>query len=212
MVAKMRFGPDEGLGIDVDGLDVARDRRFEFGGRAMDAAADLFFHQIGQDALDLVDPGGRGWGLMHVPARPPREPVADRLGLMAGYVVHDDMDIVVRGDIGLGTGCRGRSACSNRCGMPREMFAEILSLIARLRGTGRARMTSAGPSTLVIRGRGYALEQANWARCSVGVPQPEASTALCPWRWRFAIAEADEKRVADRKTAGIRRMPSKLRS
>jgi hypothetical protein len=56
--------------------------------------------------------------------------------LMTGLVesvVHDDMDIVVRGDIGLGTGCRGRSACSNRCGMPREMFAEILSLIARLR-------------------------------------------------------------------------------
>jgi hypothetical protein len=61
-------------------------------------------------------------------------------------------------------------------------------------------------------GERYALEQANRARCSVGVPQPEASTALCPWRWRFAIAEADEKRVADRKTAGIRRMPSKLRS
>jgi hypothetical protein len=52
---------------------------------------------------------------------------------MAGYVDHDDMDIVVRRDIGLGTGCRGRSACFNRCGMPREMFAEILSLIARLR-------------------------------------------------------------------------------
>ena len=47
-----RLGPDEGFGIGVDGLDVARDRRFEFGGRAMDAATDLFFGQIGKEALD----------------------------------------------------------------------------------------------------------------------------------------------------------------
>ena len=83
----------------------------------MDAAADLFFRQIGQDALDLVDPGGRSWGEMHVPARPPGEPVADRLGLMAGYVVHDDMDIVVRGDIA----ARSASAGGLDCPLPVAM-------------------------------------------------------------------------------------------
>src|SRR5947208_11190026 len=52
------FGPDEGLGVDIDGLDVGGDGRFEVSRRTMDAAADLLFGEIGEEALDLVDPGG----------------------------------------------------------------------------------------------------------------------------------------------------------
>jgi len=48
--------PDERSGVDIDRRDVAGDRRFEFGDCAMDAATDLLFRQIGEEALDLVDP------------------------------------------------------------------------------------------------------------------------------------------------------------
>jgi hypothetical protein len=35
------------------------------------------------------------------------------------------------------------------------------------------------------------------------MPQPEASTTICPWRRQLTIAEAGEKRDDGRKTAGI---------
>src|SRR4051812_31710415 len=47
--------------------------------------------------------------------------------------------------------------------------------------TARARMIIAGSTAPGNQGEKYALEQVNQARFSVGVPQPEASTALCPW-------------------------------
>ena len=59
----------------------------------MDAAADLFVGEVGEELLNLTDPGGRGRGGLHPPTRPFGEPVADGLGLVGGYVVHDDVDV-----------------------------------------------------------------------------------------------------------------------
>jgi len=49
--------------------------------------------------------------------------------------------------------------------------------------------------------------QANWARFSPGVPQPEASIRLCAQERRFFVAEAGEKHHADRKIVSIWWMP-----
>jgi hypothetical protein len=141
-----RFGPDEGLGIGVDGLDVARDRRFEF--------------------------GGERW-------TPRRICFSVRLAKMHSTWLTQEAEVGVKC-----TCQRGRLA--NQLRIASVLWLDTLSMTI---------WTSWFAGTL-----------------QRGVPQPEASTALCPWRWRFAIAEADEKRVADRKTAGIRRMPSKLGS
>ena len=50
------FGPNEGSGVGIDGLDVSFDGGFQFRGRAVDTAADLFFGEIGKKAFDLVEP------------------------------------------------------------------------------------------------------------------------------------------------------------
>jgi adenylate cyclase len=84
-----------------DGFDVSGDGGFEFGGGAMNAAADLLLGQVAEEAFDLVDPRCRGRRVVHLPARPFGEPVADRLGLVAGHVVHDDMDVEVMRHAGL---------------------------------------------------------------------------------------------------------------
>src|SRR3546814_6887927 len=54
--------------------------------------------QLGEEALDLVDPGGGCRRQMDMPARALGQPVADGLGLVRGVVVHDEMDVEVFGD------------------------------------------------------------------------------------------------------------------
>ena len=73
----------------------------EFRGGAMDAATNLFFGEIGEEALDLVEPRGRCRGVVDLPARSLSEPVADRLRLMAGHIVDDDVDIEIVRHTGL---------------------------------------------------------------------------------------------------------------
>ena len=67
----------------------------------MDAAANLFFGEIGEEALDLVELRGRCRGVVDLPARSLSEPVADRLRLMAGHIVDDDVDIEIVRHTGL---------------------------------------------------------------------------------------------------------------
>ena len=73
----------KGLGVGVGGLDVAMDGGLELGDGAMDAAAQGALGEQGEQALDLVDPGGRGRREVDVEARALGEPVADQLGLVA---------------------------------------------------------------------------------------------------------------------------------
>jgi len=46
------LGPDERLGLCIDGVDVAGDRRLEFFGGAMRVSADLLAGEVGDEALD----------------------------------------------------------------------------------------------------------------------------------------------------------------
>ena len=50
------FGPFERLWVGVDRVEISLDRGFQFGGGAAEAAADLLFGEVGEEALDLIDP------------------------------------------------------------------------------------------------------------------------------------------------------------
>ena len=93
--------PPERLGVLVDGVDVPGGRLLQLGGRSVNPAPDLLLRQIGEEALDLVEPRGRRRGEVNMPARTPGEPVADRLRLVGRVVVHDDVDLEVGRHVGL---------------------------------------------------------------------------------------------------------------
>ena len=90
------LGPAKWLGVGILGVDECADVGLELCGGAMDAAPDLFFGEIGEEALDLIDPGCAGGRDVDVSARALGEPVADRLGFVGGVVVHHQ----VHGQVG----------------------------------------------------------------------------------------------------------------
>ena len=57
-----RFGPDEGLGVGIVMVEVLVDGRFELGNGGEDAASDAVLGDQAEEALDLIEPGGRGGG------------------------------------------------------------------------------------------------------------------------------------------------------
>ena len=75
------------------GVDEGADSGLELGGGTVDAAPDLLLGQVGEEALDLVDPGRACGREMDVSARALGQPVADRLGLVGGVVVHHEVDV-----------------------------------------------------------------------------------------------------------------------
>jgi len=54
------------------------DGLFECHGAAMSSALDLLLREQREPALDLVEPGGRDWGEMHMQARVTSEPSPHR--------------------------------------------------------------------------------------------------------------------------------------
>ncbi len=70
------FGPAQWRWIGIDGVDIAEDGGFEVLGGSVNAAAQLLFGEEGEEALDLVEPGGRGRRVMDLPAGMAGEPVA----------------------------------------------------------------------------------------------------------------------------------------
>ena len=58
-------------------LDVARDRRFEFTGAAVDTPPNLFFGDGREEALDQIQPPGACGRKVHAEARMPNQPAAD---------------------------------------------------------------------------------------------------------------------------------------
>ena len=62
---------------------------------AMGAATELFVRQLGEPALDEVQPRPVRRREVDVKARALREPVSDQRGLMRPVVVHDQMDVEV---------------------------------------------------------------------------------------------------------------------
>lgn len=51
-----RLSPSEGLGIGVDGFDMSFDGRLQFLCRPVNAAPDLLFGQVGEEAFNLIEP------------------------------------------------------------------------------------------------------------------------------------------------------------
>ena len=70
-------GPHEGLGVIVGFLQEAVDGGLEIDNRAEDPAFEAAPGQLGEEALDRVEPGGRGRGEMEDEPRMPAEPGAN---------------------------------------------------------------------------------------------------------------------------------------
>ncbi len=65
----------------------------------MHAAAELFFRQQSEPALDQVEPAGRGGREMQMEARSFHQPVTNQLGFMGAVVVQDQMHVQFRGHV-----------------------------------------------------------------------------------------------------------------
>lgn len=87
------FVPDEGLWIAVVVLDEVADGLFEFFGRAMDTAAQLFFRQCREPSFYEVDPRGRSRCEVQVEALPLGQPVTNQLGLMGSVVIQNQVHV-----------------------------------------------------------------------------------------------------------------------
>jgi hypothetical protein len=53
--------------LAIDDVDIGADRLFELAGGTVYAPADLLFGQVGEEALDLIDPRCRGWREVDAP-------------------------------------------------------------------------------------------------------------------------------------------------
>jgi hypothetical protein len=85
------LGPSEGPWIAVGFLDEAVDGSLQRDQRVEDAAFQAVFGQLGEEALDGVQPGGRGRREAEGLARVAGEPFADFRMLVSGIVVDDGL-------------------------------------------------------------------------------------------------------------------------
>ena len=83
------------------GADEAVDFFDEVGGGIERAATDGALSDEGEEAFDLVEPGGVGRREVNVPARTACEPSSDLGMLVGGVVVDDEMDVELGRHIGL---------------------------------------------------------------------------------------------------------------
>jgi hypothetical protein len=75
-------GPDERFGVLVGLPQEAIDSGLEVGDAFKGAAFEPPSGQLGKDALDRVEPGGRGRGKVEMEALVPPEPGANTLGCL----------------------------------------------------------------------------------------------------------------------------------
>ena len=71
--------PGEGDGVGVVLFEVVVYGHLEIDDGAEDAATDAFSGDLGEESLDQVEPGRRGWREMHVEAGMTGEPFLDRI-------------------------------------------------------------------------------------------------------------------------------------
>ncbi len=96
-------GPPEGLGIGVVLVEEAVDGGLQIDDRAEDAAFQPPLGELGEEALDGVEPRTRGRREVERPARMAGEPCTHLEVLMGGVVVDHGMDCVSRRDRGFDT-------------------------------------------------------------------------------------------------------------
>ena len=81
-----RGGPDEGFGFGIVLLEIGFNCGLEFGDAAEDAAASGVAGDQAEEALDQINPGGRGWREVEVKAGVALEPSFD-LGMLMRCVL-----------------------------------------------------------------------------------------------------------------------------
>ena len=82
-------GPDEGFGVGVCVGDEAVDGNLQFVEGPEDAALETLTRELGEEALDGIEPGRRGRCEVEGPALMSGEPLA-HLGMFVGRVIVDD--------------------------------------------------------------------------------------------------------------------------
>jgi len=75
------FGPNEGFWMTVIEFEMMADAVLRFPGAAMDAAAQLFFGEVCEPALDQVEARRRRRGEVQTTVRMTQQPTLDRRGL-----------------------------------------------------------------------------------------------------------------------------------
>jgi hypothetical protein len=94
--------------------------------------------------------------------------------------------------------------------VPRQMFADILSPIARLRPPAAPAGGAQGLRVVSVEGRG--MPHTSKSACfSVGCRQPPAAIALCSLRGRIAVAQGIQRRDPRPIPSGNRRMSVQYR-
>jgi hypothetical protein len=94
-------GPSEGLWVVVGLVEESVDGSLEIDDRAEDTALQASLGELGEKALDGVEPGGRGRGVVEDEARMAPEPGTDLGMLVRGIVVQDDVDDLANRHLGL---------------------------------------------------------------------------------------------------------------
>ena len=82
-------GPDERLGLAIVLGDVAVDGSLQVDDGMKDSALEATLRQLGEEALDGVEPGGRSRRVMEHKAWVPAEP-GPRLGVLVRAVIVED--------------------------------------------------------------------------------------------------------------------------
>ena len=75
-------------------VEVLVDGRFELGNGGEDAASDAVLGDQAEEALDLIEPGGRGGGEVQVKARVLGQPCLNVGMLVRSVVVEDQVEIM----------------------------------------------------------------------------------------------------------------------
>jgi len=88
--------PTEGLWVGVCLCDEAFDGCLQGDQGVEHASLQAALGQFGKEALDGIDPGGRGWREVEGEAGMPPEPLDDLGVLVGGVVVEHDVDLFAR--------------------------------------------------------------------------------------------------------------------
>jgi hypothetical protein len=136
-------GPDERLGVAIVFGDVVEDGLAQMGHRVEAAAADSLGGDLGEPALDLVEPGGVGRYKMQMEARIALEPAHNRGGLVRGVVVQHQMHLPA-----------GRNACVYGLEEMQELLMSVAGMaladdLAGLDIEGRKQRNRSVPEVIV---------------------------------------------------------------
>src|SRR5690242_10046487 len=92
MMASADWVQTNGFGAAIVFNEISVDAGLQVGDRVEDAAADALPGHLGKEALDGVEPGGRGRREMEGPTRMTPQPGQHFGMFVGGGVVEDDMD------------------------------------------------------------------------------------------------------------------------